>query len=96
VIQAPIETVWALLTNPADWGCFYDLRVLRVDPPGPMTAGQRLIGETGPRWLHLGVSFEFTLIDQQLHTLEFDGQLPFGLRVHESLDCAPLEAPANF
>jgi hypothetical protein len=91
VIEAPIETVWDLLTNPAGWGGFYDMRVVKVDPPGPMTAGQRLIGETGPRWLHLDITFEFTRIDPEQHKLEFVGQLPFGLKVHEALDCTPLD-----
>lgn len=90
IIGAPIEVVWDLLTNPADWGTFYDIRVLRVEPPGPMVAGQRLIGETGPRWLHLGVSFEYGLVDEVHRKLEFNGRLPLGVTVHESLDCVPL------
>ncbi len=92
VVQAPIEVVWRLLTDPAEWGEFYDIRVLRVEPPGAMAAGQRLVGETGPRWLHLGVTFEFTLIDEPRHTLEFQGVLPFGLKVHESMNCVPISS----
>jgi hypothetical protein len=55
-----------------------------------MVEGQRLIGETGPRWLPMSVSFEYTLIDEMNHKLEFDGRLPLGLTVHESLDCVPI------
>jgi hypothetical protein len=90
IVEAPIDIVWSLLTNPADWGSFYDIRVLRVEPPGPMKPGQRLIGETGTRWLRLPVSFEYKLIDELQHKLEFDGQLPFGMTVHESMDCIPI------
>jgi len=90
LIEAPIGVVWGLLTYPAEWGSSYDIRVLRVEPPGPMVPGQRLVGVTGPRWLHLAVSFEYKLIDELHHKLEFDGRLPLGITVSESLDCAPI------
>ena len=90
IVEAPIEVVWRLLTNFEGWGNFYDVRVLRVEPPGAAVVGQRMFGESGPRWLHLGVSFEFVLIDEPRHQLEFDVRLPLGLTVHEVLDCVPL------
>jgi len=92
VVKAPIETVWQLLTDFAGWGDFYDVRVLSVEPPGPAVVGQRMRGETGPRWLHLGICFEPTLLDAANHKLEFDGWLPLGLTVHESLDCVSLDS----
>ena len=45
-----------------------------------------MLGESGPRWLHLGVSFEYTLIDETHYKLEMDGRLPLGLTVHEALN----------
>ena len=48
-------------------------------------------GESGPRWLHLGVSFEYTLIEETHYGFEMDGRLPLSMTVHESLDCVPLE-----
>jgi hypothetical protein len=90
VVEAPINIVWNLLTNFAGWGDFYDVRVLRVEPPGVAVVGQRMFGESGPRWLHIGVSFQFALIDEANHKLEFDVRLPLGLTVHEVLDCVPL------
>ena len=92
IVEAPIEVVWNLLTNFARWGDFYDVRVIGVEPPGPAVVGQRMLGESGPRWLHLGVSFEFVLIDEPHHKLEIDVKLPLALNVHEELDCVPLTA----
>jgi hypothetical protein len=92
VVEAPIETVRQLLTNFAGWGDFYDVRVLSVEPPGPAVVGQRMRGESGPRWLRLGICFEHTLVDNTHHKLEFEGRLPLGLTVHESLDCVPLDS----
>ena len=91
IVEAPVGVVWKLLTNISGWGSFFDLRVISVEPPGPAARGQRMLVESGPRWLHLGVSFEFTLIDEPHHKLELDARFPLGLTVHEALDCVPLE-----
>jgi hypothetical protein len=90
VVEAPIDIVWNLLTNLAGWGDFYDVRVKSVDPPGPAVVGQRMRGESGPRWLHLGVSFEFTRIETH-RKLEMQIRMPFGITVHEDMDCLPLD-----
>ena len=91
IVDAPVGVVWKLLTNISGWGSFFDLRVTRVEPPGPAAKGQRMLGETGPRWLHLGGSFEYTLIDETHYKLEMDVRLSLGMTVHEALDCVPLE-----
>ena len=84
--------VWGLLTNFAGWGDFYDVRVKRVEPPGPAVVGQRMLGESGSRWLHLRVAFEYQRIDEPNHQLEIKAELPLGLRVLEDLDCVPIDA----
>ena len=91
IVEAPVDVVWKLLTNISGWGSFFDLRVTSVEPPGLAAKGQRMLGETGPRWLHLGGSFEYTLIDETHYKLEMDVRLSRGLTVHEALDCVPLE-----
>jgi hypothetical protein len=92
IVEAPIDVVWQLLTHIAGWGDFYDVRVTNVEPPGPAVVGQRMRGESGPRWLHFRVSFEYTLVDEPAHKLEMNIQLPFGITVHEDLDCVPIDA----
>lgn len=94
IVEAPVDIVWELLTHVAGWGRFFDLRVVSVEPPGPAAKGQRMLGETGPRWLHRGSSFEYTLIDTAHYKLEMDVRLSLGLTFHEALDCVPLEAGA--
>jgi hypothetical protein len=92
IIDAPIAAVWTLLTDLAGWGTFFDVRVNHVEPTGPAAVGQRMQGESGPRMLHLGVAFEFTRIDAVEHKLDMRVQLPFGITVHEALDCIPIDA----
>lgn len=81
-----------MLTNVSGCGSFFNVRVIRVDPPGPAVKGQRMHAEAGPRWLHLGISFQYTLVDATNHQLKLDVRFPLGITVHETMDCVPLEA----
>ena len=91
VIDAPVNRVWSLLTLPADWGNFFDVRITRVDPDGPAVVGQKFYGESGPPVLHLKLRFQYIEIDPVQYKLRVDVWLPFGLAVRETLNCVPLE-----
>jgi len=92
VVSAPIEIVWSLLTDPARWGDFFDVRIIRVEPAGSAVVGQRFYGESGPRFLHIGLKFEYTDVNVAQHKLGLNVQLPFGITVREDLDCIPLSS----
>jgi hypothetical protein len=53
LVHAPLDIVWALLTEPAGWKEFFDIRITRVVPPGSAVVGQRIYGESGLQFLHL-------------------------------------------
>ncbi len=91
IVEAPFETVWQLLTDFSGWGNFYDVRVNRVEPAGPAADGQTMFGESGPRWLHLKVQFQFTNIDEAHGKLEIQVRMPLGIKVHEDLDCLRID-----
>jgi hypothetical protein len=94
IVEAPVGVVWKLLTNLSGWGSIFDFRVTSVEPPGPAVKGQRMLAEKGPRWLHMGGSFEYTLIDEAHYKFEMDVRLGaplVRLTVHEAMDCVPLE-----
>lgn len=90
IVDASVETVWELLTDPAGWSSFYDLRVSRIEPPGPAQVGQRVSGESGPRWLHLPVTLTYKAIDVSQRSLDLAVQLPLGIAVREELRCTPI------
>jgi hypothetical protein len=87
LVNAPIDVVWTLLTTPSEWGDFYDMRRVVVDPPGPAAIGQHVRGESGPAFLHLKIDFLFTLLDNEHHRLRAEVRLPLGILVREDLDC---------
>src|ERR1700687_1674127 len=81
VINAPIEIVWALLVDPDGWGHVFDVRIDNVDPPGPAVAGQKIMGESGPRLLHLKLAFQVIQIDAERHRLVIDIKLTFWIDI---------------
>ena len=90
VVKAPVSVVWSLLTNPAGWENFFDIRIIGISPEGPAAVGQIIYAESGPSILHLGLEFQFLKIDPAEHVLELAGRLPFRLMVHDSLTCVSL------
>ena len=90
IVNAPVETVWTLLTRPEGWGDFYDVRIASIEPPGAAMVGQTVFAESGPRLLHLKLEFRFTKIDAANYKLGLDVRLPFGITVSEDLSCVPL------
>ena len=92
MVSAPIEIVWSLLTDPARWVDFFDVRITRVEPAGSAVVGQRFYGESGPSFLHIGLKFEYTNVNVAQDKLGLNVQLPFGIAVREDLDCIPLSS----
>jgi hypothetical protein len=90
IVNAPVEVVWALLTHPAGWGGFYNVRIVGVDPAGTAVVGQTVFAEAGPKFLHLGLRFRFGEIDAANYKLGFDVQFPLGVTVREDLSCIPM------
>ena len=88
LVNAPIEVVWKLLTEPAGWTEFFDIRVTRIDPAGPAVVGQRVYGRSGPRFLPLAVTLECTEVDAARRTLGLNVRLPLGVTVREDLSCS--------
>ena len=91
-IAAPVERVWQLLTNPSLYDSWIDGRVERVSPPGPVRPGHVVEISTrgfGRRWLLL---FKVLSVDPDKRVLEFDVDLPLGLKMHELMTAVALDS----
>lgn len=94
IVKAPIDIVWGLLTRPEDWGSFFDVRVLRADPPGSAVVGQIVEGASG-RWpARFRLRFQFVEVDEAAHRLGVEVALPFGIVNHERLSCSAVATDA--
>jgi hypothetical protein len=89
IVHAPVELVWTLLTEPARWGDFFDIRITSINPAGGAVAGQKVCGESGPHFLHLKLEFRYFEIDAVNYKLGLHVRLPFGVMVREQLSCVP-------
>jgi len=91
-VAAPIEYVWALISNLARYGEWADARVDRIVPEGPTTPGQVLYANSrslGKRW---PVTLTVTAIDSDKHRIQMDVSLPLGLLLHQTTICTPIDA----
>lgn len=87
LVEASVDVVWSLLTQPVAWGSFYDMRVTAVVPAGPAAVGQVVQGESGPRFLHLKIAMRLDEVDSAGHRLRLHVTFPFGLTVREDMNC---------
>ena len=79
VVEAPVERVWDLLTNPAAFDIWTDATLVTAEPDGPAQAGQRLRLETSALGLRLPVTIDVLEVDAGRRLLHLRVDLPLGL-----------------
>jgi uncharacterized protein YndB with AHSA1/START domain len=86
IILAPAARIWQLLTDPREFATWTGTRL--VDAPArAMSPGDHLVFRVGP--FHI----TFDVVDVQAPlALTLDIALPFGLKNHEQIQIAPIDA----
>ncbi|HEY0795069.1 MAG TPA: SRPBCC family protein [Acidisarcina sp.] len=92
MVEAPVGVVWSLLTDPQNWGEFFDVRIVDVTPAGRAVVGQLVRATAGPRVLRGRITFRFLDIDAVSHRLLIEVEFPLGIQVMEDMTCMPLDA----
>ena len=88
IVAAPVEVVWANLT---EWERYYEwggVRVKRLAPEGPAAAGQT-VHLTG---LGLGFTFKVDAVDPARHQIDGHVFFPLGLQEKPHIACTPIDA----
>src|SRR5262245_12821333 len=88
-VHAPVESVWELLMQPAQYGRFWDLTLECVEPEGVAVVGQQFVGWSralGRKWR---IDVEIQEVDAQRHQLLFRMSYPFGVTSTNRLMCTP-------
>jgi hypothetical protein len=88
VAEAPVEVAWSLF-EPAHLDGWWDAKVRRVTPEGPLSPGQRIEASAGPFGMFT-VTLEVLEVDPAAHRLRFRVRVPFGILNDQTTTMAPL------
>ena len=93
VVHAPVERLWNLLSEPANYDQWWEVETCSITPPGPAQPGQRIAAQTtalGRKWKVVNITVEH--IDHARHVIDLTTRLPFGITAHNHITCVPLDA----
>jgi hypothetical protein len=91
-VYAPLERVWALLSEPANYALWWDATTRSITPEGHAAPGQMIEADTralGMRWkVHIAVNS----VDETRHALGVTSRLPLGITGHNHITVTPLDS----
>ena len=88
-IQAPVEGVWRLLSDPASYATWWDAQTRSIIPEGPAQVGQEIYAQSrglGKQW---DVRIRVEMVDEAHHQIALITRLPLGITVYNHIACAP-------
>ncbi|HEV7509534.1 MAG TPA: SRPBCC family protein [Thermoanaerobaculia bacterium] len=91
-VEAPIEQVWRLLADPAQYAQWWDAQICSIIPESPAHSGQQIFAQTvalGKRW---DVHITIQAVTPEKHQLELVTRLPLGITVLNHINCTPLDS----
>ncbi len=90
-VNAPLERVWAFLSEPANYALWWDAQTRSIVPQGHAHAGQKIRGETKALGKSWDVSILINGVDDAKRQIEMTTFLPFGITVHNHISCASID-----
>ena len=88
VVDAPTDVAWSMM-DPARLDTWWDARVRRVVPAGPLSKGQRVEAGAGPGFA-LGLTMDVLEVDHDAHRARLLIRLPLGVVNDEMVTMTPL------
>lgn len=90
-VNAPVETVWRLLSNPSAYALWWDAETRSIVPAGPAQPGQEIHAQTrgpGKAWdVHIVVN----RVEAEKRQIDLKTRLPFGITVLNHITVMPLD-----
>ena len=86
VVKAPLERVWSLLSEPANYDLWWDVRTQLIVPEGHAQAGQRVHAKAGGFSIFISVD----AVDESKHKIDFISKFPFGITGFNHITCTAL------
>ena len=85
-INAPIERVWELLSEPANYDLWWDAQTRSIVPEGRAQAGQKIFAKTGG----LNMLAIVNGVDESKYQIHLTTKLPFGITGFNHFTCTAL------
>ncbi len=95
-VNAPLDTVWGLLSEPDSFSLWWEAHTKRIDPPGPAQPGQIVYATVGALGLTGKITVRVDAIDAPKHQLHLTTRLPLGITVYSHITCTPVGPDATF
>ena len=90
IINAPLDHVWELLAEPANYDRWWDAQTQNIVPEGHAQAGQKIYAKT----IEFGKAWELTAtvdaVDEFKHRIDLTTYLPFGITGYNHITCTAL------
>jgi hypothetical protein len=90
-VDAPIDQVWSLLANPAQYASWWDAQTRSIVPEGPAQPGQQVFAQTTALGIRWGVHSLVQAVAPEKCQLDLLTRLPFGITVRNHITCARLD-----
>ncbi|MGB8645402.1 MAG: SRPBCC family protein [Anaerolineae bacterium] len=91
VVNAPVDQVWSLLSDPAGYALWWDAQTRSIAPKGPAQAGQKIDAQSkglGKQW---DVRITVESVDESKHQIDLTTRLPLNITVHNHIVCVPVD-----
>lgn len=92
VVAAPVELVWANLTQWERYAAWAGVHPERIEPPGPAAVGQTIHFAGKVLFFTARFIFKVEEVDPEKYQLGLHAFFPFGLQEKPHVSCAPLDA----
>jgi len=90
-IHAPVERVWSLLSEPANYALWWDPKPRSIVPEGPASPGQKIYAQTTALGKDWKVNVTVAEVDEAKYQIHLTTVLPLGITVHNHITCTPLD-----
>lgn len=91
IVQASVEQVWGLLSEPTHYALWWDAQTRAIVPDGPAQPGQRIYAQTRALGRAWGVNILVGQVDEARRQLQLTTRLPLGITVYNHITCAAVD-----
>jgi activator of Hsp90 ATPase-like protein len=90
-VNAPVERVWRLLSEPASYALWWDAETRSIFPEGPARKGQRIYAVSKALGKQLDVHMSVDMVDEDRRQIDLTTRLPLEITVHNHITCLSLD-----